>query len=572
MLTALGRWSQRWTASIDPWTNVYGLARTLIAGVTAMTLLANPTHVFFRPAAGVGTAPFCTGIRQYGLFCEAHGHLDLARWIAIAVLVLVASGWRPRITGVLHWFVAASLQSNAIGLDGGEQVAAVLTLILVPVTLTDGRRWHWNRPENKPLTELEHTARFVALVALTLARVQVAGIYFHAAVAKVAVEQWANGTALYYWLIHPSFGAPSWFSGLVHPFIYNPVPLALLTWSVLVVEYVLSAALFFSKDRRWIPLAMGLALHAGIMALHGLISFSTIMFAALILYLRPVENVFVFRLQLIERIWANAVVRRSLVLASTLLVALTLLTSGCSRAASHSSPDAAPPSASPVAKTSPPASERAPSAPALRQSEIALPLRGKAFVAWGGSTLATNKHVLQPSQRRAVDLLVKSDDDGRSFRGDGTRNADYFVYGREVLAVADGTVLTVIDGIPDNEPGAINPLFATGNTVVIQHGPALFSAYGHLQPRHMRVKVGDVVHRGAILGACGNSGNSSEAHLHLQLEDGPRLESSWGIEPVLTGIQVTRNGETTASNAYTFSKGDVVEQLPAPREATVSLR
>jgi murein DD-endopeptidase MepM/ murein hydrolase activator NlpD len=197
--------------------------------------------------------------------------------------------------------------------------------------------------------------------------------------------------------------------------------------------------------------------------------------------------------------------------------------------------------------------------PPVARSELALglPFKGQWAVLWGGDTYDVNRHVFDRSQRRAADLL-RVGPDGLTHRGDGASNSDYYAYGEEVLAVADGTVVTAIDGVPDNEPGAENPYVMPGNTVVVEHAASVFSAYGHMQPGTIRVKVGGSVRRGATLGLCGNSGSSSEPHLHFQLQDGLRIEDSWGITPVFDNVSVTRGGKTMSLNGYAFLRGDLV--------------
>jgi antimicrobial peptide system SdpB family protein len=292
-LDRIGAFGQRWARATSPWTNVYGLARSMLAASTALTLAFNRTTSLFSPASGGLKAPFCDGLRGAGLFCVVpEPGLDLARWVAAALLVLVASGYRPRLTGIIHWWVSFSLAINAVTVDGGDGAAAVLALLLLPVTLTDGRRWHWQPPPTARETTGDDVRRIVALVALTAIRVQVAGIYFHAAVGKFSVEEWTNGTALYYWLNSPLFGAVGIFSRILQPILLSAVGVTLLTWSVLVLEYCLSAALFMPKKLRGLFLWLGIGLHAAILLIHGLVSFSTVMFAALILYLRPVERPF----------------------------------------------------------------------------------------------------------------------------------------------------------------------------------------------------------------------------------------------------------------------------------------
>ncbi|WP_246356681.1 sporulation-delaying protein SdpB family protein [Pyxidicoccus fallax] len=288
MLTALGGATRRWMGDVNPWTNVYGLARTLLATGTALTLAFNPTTLMFRPAAGGIEAPICQGMSNAALFCLVpRGGLEWARWLAVALLVVVASGWRPRLTAPVHWWLSFSLHSTALATDGGDQVTSVLTLLLLPLTLTDGRRWHWDPPR-----ERGEGARLVALSSLTAIRLQVALVYFHAAVAKFPVREWADGTALYYWLLDPGIGASPWLAALLRPLLTQGVPVALLTWSVLVLEVFLAAGLVVEKRHRGRLLLLGLGLHGGIALIHGLPSFALAMAGALVLFLRPLEDGF----------------------------------------------------------------------------------------------------------------------------------------------------------------------------------------------------------------------------------------------------------------------------------------
>jgi antimicrobial peptide system SdpB family protein len=295
MLTSVGRRVLTWSQTISPWTNVIGFSRTLLALGTAITLLANETSLLFRPGSGVPDFPQCAGIRQIGTFCVAPPqHLELTRWLAVAVLLLVASGWRPRFTALPHWWITFSLQANAVVIDGGDQISSILTLLLLPVALTDERRWHWQNASPRWAAAPARTAaRVVAGIWLIAVRLQVAGVYFHAAVGKLPVAEWADGTALYYWFSDPVFGAPGWLQPVVNAVLHVPA-VALLTWSILVLELALAVGLLLPKGQRRVLLIAGITFHGGIALIHGLASFAMAMTAALILYLRPPEDVFVF--------------------------------------------------------------------------------------------------------------------------------------------------------------------------------------------------------------------------------------------------------------------------------------
>jgi murein DD-endopeptidase MepM/ murein hydrolase activator NlpD len=102
------------------------------------------------------------------------------------------------------------------------------------------------------------------------------------------------------------------------------------------------------------------------------------------------------------------------------------------------------------------------------------------------------------------------------------------------------------------------PLMALGNSVVIEHPGPVFSLYAHLKTGSVKVKAGAKVKKGTVVGLCGNSGNTSEPHLHFQLQDGPLVDHSWGVEPVFHDVPVTRGGNAAVMKDYTWLKGDLV--------------
>jgi antimicrobial peptide system SdpB family protein len=167
-------------------------------------------------------------------------------------------------------------------------------LLILPVALTDDRRWHWQSsalPEDGK-ANARTLRKIVALTALVAIRVQVSIVYFHAAIGKLSVEEWINGTALYYWLTNPTFGLPDWLR-VMGPILTSRW-IVVITWSVLFLETGLFMALVMPKGARKYWLIAGILFHAGIAITMGLFSFSLAMFAALILYLRPPEQQFAF--------------------------------------------------------------------------------------------------------------------------------------------------------------------------------------------------------------------------------------------------------------------------------------
>lgn len=176
--------------------------------------------------------------------------------------------------------------------------------------------------------------------------------------------------------------------------------------------------------------------------------------------------------------------------------------------------------------------------PAPERNSVALraPFRGEWLVFWGGDTREQNAHLDHPNQTGAFDFLGVGPD-GKTTRGEGRNNEDYHAFGREVLAPADGEVTDVVSGVRDNAPGSMNQYSALGNAVVIRHSEQEYSVLAHLKLDSTRVKRGDKVRSGQLVGLCGNSGNSSEPHLHYHLQNTPVIQDGTGIKAFFSGLK-----------------------------------
>jgi hypothetical protein len=193
------------------------------------------------------------------------------------------------------------------------------------------------------------------------------------------------------------------------------------------------------------------------------------------------------------------------------------------------------------------------------RTSLTLPFNGDWLVIWGGDTPEQNYHQSIALSRFAFDFM-KVDEHGRKFKGDGKRADDYFSFGQEIVAPADGVVTDVITGVADNKPGVVNNFADIGNMVMIRHATGEVSVFAHLKLGSTRVSVGQRVRRGQVLGLCGNSGNSDEPHLHYQLQDsnGPTREST--IKVFFQNIVVRRDSVASAQSEYSPVKGDIVRR------------
>jgi hypothetical protein len=205
-----------------------------------------------------------------------------------------------------------------------------------------------------------------------------------------------------------------------------------------------------------------------------------------------------------------------------------------------------------------PAPRRAYDSPYTERRTLArlrLPFEGEWTVIWGGHTVEQNYHAMTRDQRFAHDLVILRD--GSSHRGDGRALTDYFCYGQRILAPGDGEVVWMCDSLPDQAIGASDPSHPVGNGVVIDHGTGEFSVLAHLAPHSLAVRLGQQVHAGDLIGRCGNSGNTSEPHLHYHLQNGPTPLEGDGFPAVFHELVI----DGTPAKDAEIVKGERVRPL-----------
>ncbi|EJR03701.1 M23 family metallopeptidase [Bacillus cereus] len=141
---------------------------------------------------------------------------------------------------------------------------------------------------------------------------------------------------------------------------------------------------------------------------------------------------------------------------------------------------------------------------------VRFPLNERALVGWGGDRLETNYHVIKPNERWAYDILIPPAEVKSS------KLEDYGIYGAKVMAPASGTVVSVNNDEKDLVPGSDDFQSMAGNHIYLrldETGTFLFLA--HLKKGSIKVKEGQHVNEGEALAQVGNSGSSSEPHLHI---------------------------------------------------------
>ncbi len=152
--------------------------------------------------------------------------------------------------------------------------------------------------------------------------------------------------------------------------------------------------------------------------------------------------------------------------------------------------------------------------------QIKLPFFGEWYINQGHN----GEHTHKGEWANAWDFVIVNSELSQ-YSNEGTEPDDYFCFGQNVIAPADGSVVVVEDGIDDNAIGEVNTVKNWGNTIIIKHAEGLYSKLCHLQKGSIAVKVGDNLHYGQLIGKVGNSGRSPYPHLHFQLQSTPYIGS-----------------------------------------------
>lgn len=144
------------------------------------------------------------------------------------------------------------------------------------------------------------------------------------------------------------------------------------------------------------------------------------------------------------------------------------------------------------------------------KATIRLPFNETVRVGWGGNQLQTNYHAIEPNQRWAYDFIAPQN---------GVANSqleDYDIYGVEVIAPASGTVISIEDSETDLPPGNDDFKSMAGNHIYIRlDDTGTYLVLAHLKQGSVKVKIGQHIEEGTVIARVGNSGNSSEPHLHI---------------------------------------------------------
>jgi antimicrobial peptide system SdpB family protein len=268
-------------------TNKLGIARSITALALLSTLLLNNKDVLFLENMSLPENPNI--LERLNLFLMfGYDNLYISYSIGIAILVSVLIGVYPRFTGILHWWVCFSFFGSSIIVEGGDQVAQILSLLLIPITLLDPRTNHFGKQIEVGAIRTQMANGFWFIIKL-----QAALLYLEAGVAKLysSSPEWADGTGLYYWINNGNFGRGDGLVSLMNSLMTSPVISYLFTHSIIVLEISLFGMLFSTnlKLKKYLFI-VAIMFHFSIVVYFGLVSFFLNMAGLLVIYLLDISN------------------------------------------------------------------------------------------------------------------------------------------------------------------------------------------------------------------------------------------------------------------------------------------
>jgi hypothetical protein len=176
------------------------------------------------------------------------------------------------------------------------------------------------------------------------------------------------------------------------------------------------------------------------------------------------------------------------------------------------------------------------------------------------------------TQRYAYDLIIINKD-GKKYDADASKAENYYAFGQDVLAPADGEVIKVQNYLPDYTyagTGTINlrTRDMRGNYLVIRHTDQVYSFIAHLKQDSCIVKPGDFVKCGQVIAQCGNSGHSTEPHIHFHVQDHPNFYLAVGLPILFKNIEIEYNASSASKKVgYGYiSKNCRVRNITADEE------
>lgn len=270
---------------------LFAIARSVIAAGQISVLLFTPASALFVPVGEDQPLARCErAILTVSPYCWFPESAQLVNVAVIVILAVVATGFMPQIAGFVHAWITFSFSQLVSLPDGGEHVAQVVSILFIFVSLSHNRLWYWKAPLPRDPNSI---LAAVSLGAWWAIRLQMAWVYLHSSIAKTAVGEWQDGSAVYYVVRQEMFGS----SGIMRELILWSTSIGvislMLTWGTIVIESAMAILILMPRRIPAIAWVLCLLLHLGIIFVLGLFSFGTIMIGCVLAATAPaVASVF----------------------------------------------------------------------------------------------------------------------------------------------------------------------------------------------------------------------------------------------------------------------------------------
>lgn len=268
-------------------TNTLTLCRAILALGSLLTLLFNDVEDLFPASQLADIKKNKMIVSNLNLF-SWFDNIYISYYIVIIILTLVIVGFYPRILSILHAIVNFSIFNSMLIIEGGDQICLVISFLLIPICILDNRVNGWSK--NLRIYQQSDLLITNAKYAFLFIQIQVAVIYFNAAIAKIYAPEWSNGTAVYYWFNDNIFGAGRIVKESLGFLFESDYSVTFLNWGVISLELFLAILIFLPSRYKLVGFFLGIIFHFFIIVVHGLPTFFLSMLSILILYTWEINN------------------------------------------------------------------------------------------------------------------------------------------------------------------------------------------------------------------------------------------------------------------------------------------
>lgn len=289
-------------------TNSITFARALLALGFLCTLLFTPIDELF-PKSHIDKfqeLPIFFKSINYFLWFD---NINIPYYLSVIIFIVSISGFFPRYISILQCLATYSCFYSFLIVEGGDQISAILTLLIIPICILDKRVNGWVNKEDYYKTSKILTIN--AKWAILLIYIQMSVLYFNAGTSKMYQNEWSNGTVIYYWINDDLFGPSAFLKSILNFFLKSDFIVFIITWGVMIFEIALGFLVFFNQKTKYIFYPFAILFHLSIAFIFGLSTFFIAMSSGLTLLLFNLEISFVENFREITKVFKQTIFSKS---------------------------------------------------------------------------------------------------------------------------------------------------------------------------------------------------------------------------------------------------------------------